>query len=94
MTDSSNLGTNGDKLIIVMVGLPASGKSFISNKLCRYLSFFHGATCTVFNNGEYRREYFRKLAEDAKEEASTRAAAAAAAKAKAEGDGHSEMQVP
>lgn len=49
-------GTRGDKLCIVMVGLPARGKTFIARRLRQYLRFFHGAKCEVFNVGTYRRE--------------------------------------
>jgi broad specificity phosphatase PhoE len=45
-----------DRLVIVMVGLPARGKSFVARRICQYLSFFHGASCKVFNVGEYRRK--------------------------------------
>lgn len=43
-----------DKLLLVMVGLPARGKSFIAKKLCRFLCWkdFH---CQVFNAGHLRR---------------------------------------
>ncbi|AMD21516.1 HFL340Wp [Eremothecium sinecaudum] len=46
----------GSKLVIVMVGMPAAGKSFITNKLSRFLnySFYY---CKVFNVGNTRREY-------------------------------------
>lgn len=50
-------GTNGDRLVLVMVGLPARGKTYIARRLCQFLSFFHGATCKVFNVGTYRREF-------------------------------------
>jgi len=43
-------------MIIVMVGLPARGKSYISRRLSQYLSFFYGVPCKVFNVGNYRRE--------------------------------------
>ena len=43
-------------LIILMVGLPASGKSYLSTRLCRFFSFFHGIKCEIFNVGNYRRE--------------------------------------
>ncbi|CAI4225855.1 unnamed protein product [Auanema sp. JU1783] len=40
--------------VIVMVGLPARGKTYISKKLCRYLKWI-GLKTKVFNVGEYRR---------------------------------------
>mmetsp|Transcript_22441 Transcript_22441/g.30853 ORF Transcript_22441/g.30853 Transcript_22441/m.30853 type:complete len:598 (+) Transcript_22441:33-1826(+) len=46
---------NERKLIIVMVGLPARGKSFTSRKLCRFLNW-SGCAAKVFNYGTYRRE--------------------------------------
>lgn len=48
-------GSNGDRLVLVMVGLPARGKTYIARRISQYLSFFHGATCRVFNVGTYRR---------------------------------------
>lgn len=41
--------------IIVMVGLPARGKTYISKKLTRYLNWI-GVSTKVFNVGQYRRE--------------------------------------
>ncbi|XP_056588802.1 6-phosphofructo-2-kinase/fructose-2,6-bisphosphatase 1 isoform X2 [Triplophysa dalaica] len=41
--------------VIVMVGLPARGKTYISKKLTRYLNWI-GVTTQVFNVGQYRRE--------------------------------------
>lgn len=43
------------KLIIVTVGLPARGKTFIARKVSRYLNWI-GVPCKVFNVGQYRRE--------------------------------------
>lgn len=39
-----------------MVGLPARGKTYISRKLLRYLTWL-GYNCKVFNIGNYRREF-------------------------------------
>ncbi|XP_015198252.1 6-phosphofructo-2-kinase/fructose-2,6-bisphosphatase-like isoform X1 [Lepisosteus oculatus] len=41
--------------LIVMVGLPARGKTYISKKLTRYLNWI-GVPTKVFNVGQYRRE--------------------------------------
>ena len=52
----AEVGTAGDKLVLVMVGLPARGKTYIARRVARYLQFFHGAPTKVFNVGNYRRE--------------------------------------
>ncbi len=44
-------------LVVVMVGLPARGKTYIARKLARYLSWT-GYETEVFNVGNYRREQF------------------------------------
>lgn len=41
--------------VIVMVGLPARGKTYMARKLCRYLNWT-GICTRVFNVGEYRRQ--------------------------------------
>ncbi|KAI1109273.1 6-phosphofructo-2-kinase-domain-containing protein [Nemania sp. NC0429] len=43
------------KLVIVMVGLPATGKSYVAKKLTRYLNWLQHKT-RVFNVGDRRRE--------------------------------------
>ena len=50
---------HGSKLVIIMVGIPATGKSFITKKLSRYLNYsmYH---CRVFNVGNTRRRYTRE----------------------------------
>lgn len=48
----SNMGTVGQ--VIVMVGLPARGKTYIAKKLTRYLNWV-GVNTRVFNAGDYRR---------------------------------------
>jgi len=52
-----------NKLIIILVGLPARGKSFISKKLNRY-STWVGYNSKVFNVGNYRREFFKNTFND------------------------------
>ena len=44
----------GSKLVVVMVGLPARGKSYITKKLARYLNWLQHDT-KIFNVGERRR---------------------------------------
>ncbi len=44
------------KIALVMVGLPARGKSYIARKLARYLRW-RGHETRVFNVGMYRREH-------------------------------------
>ena len=46
-----------DKLLLVMVGLPARGKSFISKKVNNFFQW-KGTKCQVFNVGELRRIQF------------------------------------
>merc|ERR1719330_501707 len=48
----SSMGPVGQ--IIVMVGLPARGKTYIAKKLTRYLNWI-GVNTKVFNAGDYRR---------------------------------------
>lgn len=43
------------KLVVVMCGLPARGKSYISKKIRRYMNWM-GVPCEVFNVGNYRRK--------------------------------------
>ncbi|GAA5822670.1 hypothetical protein JCM11251_004335 [Rhodosporidiobolus azoricus] len=49
------------KIVVAMVGLPARGKSYLSNKLQRYLLWLE---YQVFNVGQYRRQIYRKMAEE------------------------------
>ncbi|CAH1784417.1 unnamed protein product [Owenia fusiformis] len=49
--------------VIVMVGLPARGKTYISKKLARYLNWI-GINTRVFNVGEYRRQATSDTLED------------------------------
>lgn len=46
---------NSTRLVIVLVGLPARGKSFVARKLLSFLEW-HGSLCKIFNVGRYRRQ--------------------------------------
>lgn len=48
------LTERNDRLVIVLVGLPARGKSFIARKLLNFVTW-RGSECRVFNVGKYRR---------------------------------------
>jgi predicted kinase len=50
--------TESEKLIIVMCGLPATGKTHIANRIARYLSFFLDIPAKIFNVGDYRRKLY------------------------------------
>jgi len=52
--ENNILKSSNHKIILVLVGLPARGKSFTSNRLANYLNWC-GVSCKVFNAGEYRR---------------------------------------
>lgn len=69
------LGSTG-KIVCIMVGLPARGKTFIARKLARYLNWL-GIQTQVFNVGDYRRvisgarrghEFFDPANKEAEEE--------------------------
>ena len=50
--------TATEKLIIVMCGLPATGKTHIANRIARYINFFLAMETKIFNVGDYRRQLF------------------------------------
>lgn len=54
LEDSTHSGLVEQKTVIVMIGLPATGKSYISKMLHRYLNW-KGFKTEVFNAGDYRR---------------------------------------
>lgn len=45
-----------DTIALVMVGLPGRGKTAVAARTARYLSFFHGLECQLFNVGDRRRQ--------------------------------------
>jgi hypothetical protein len=45
-----------DKFCICFCGLPGRGKTHISRRLAKYLSFFHAVRVELFNVSEYRRK--------------------------------------
>eukprot|EP01012_Entosiphon_sulcatum_P015650 TRINITY_DN2060_c0_g1_i1.p1 TRINITY_DN2060_c0_g1~~TRINITY_DN2060_c0_g1_i1.p1 ORF type:complete len:581 (-),score=55.78 TRINITY_DN2060_c0_g1_i1:201-1922(-) len=54
-SDVYHWNTDFQSLAIILVGLPARGKSFISRRICRWLNW-KGVLCSIFNVGEYRRQ--------------------------------------
>jgi len=54
-----------NKLVVIMVGLPARGKSYISNKIRRYFTWT-GYNTKMFNVGNYRRKFFKNSFNDHK----------------------------
>ena len=67
MSISRNLGEqsnkpdfSGEKIVVAMVGLPARGKSYLSNKLMRYLHW-REYEVRVFNVGQLRRARAREV---------------------------------
>jgi len=63
--DSSGCGPKlgNASTIIVMVGLPARGKTYIGKKLTRYLNWI-GVNTKVFNVGQYRRQAVNNTSAD------------------------------
>lgn len=59
----AQLTQRSDKLVIVMVGLPGRGKSFMSRKLTSYFTW-KGSNCKCFNVGQFRREFTARKRED------------------------------
>ncbi|KAI8328343.1 6-phosphofructo-2-kinase-domain-containing protein [Blakeslea trispora] len=51
------MSSSNIRLACVMVGLPARGKTFTSQKVCRYLTWL-GITTKVFNVSNYRRDIY------------------------------------
>ena len=58
------LTRNSERVVIVLVGLPGRGKSFVARKLQTFLKW-RGTECKVFNVGKYRREAAAGVAADA-----------------------------
>ena len=55
-------GALGDRHVVCFLGLPARGKQFMAERLQRYLTFFHGAQCEVFDlSGPELRESYAKV---------------------------------
>lgn len=54
------LTKNSTRLVIVLVGLPARGKSFVARKLEAHMNW-SGARCKIFNVGRYRRQAYAEL---------------------------------
>jgi len=50
--------TASDKLVIILVGLPGTGKTHMAKRICRYISFFLDIPTEIFNVGDYRRKIY------------------------------------
>ena len=59
----ARLTGDAEKLLIVMVGLPARGKSLVSNRVCGFLSW-RGWRTQHFSVGARRRQSFMKEGEE------------------------------
>uniref|UniRef100_A0A7S3PZQ0 6-phosphofructo-2-kinase domain-containing protein n=1 Tax=Chaetoceros debilis TaxID=122233 RepID=A0A7S3PZQ0_9STRA len=62
------LTSTSERVVIVLVGLPGRGKSFIARKLQTFLTW-RGNECEVFNVGKYRRTVQAKIVEEEEEKA-------------------------
>lgn len=45
-----------DRIVVVMTGLPARGKTHVARRLKNFLSFFHGVDCENVNVSDFRRK--------------------------------------
>jgi Mrp family chromosome partitioning ATPase len=70
------IAPDSPKLAVVMVGLPARGKSYTARRIERYLSWL-GYRTGVFNVGEYRRRSDARPGRGARSTRSTAASATA-----------------
>mmetsp|Transcript_19691 Transcript_19691/g.23423 ORF Transcript_19691/g.23423 Transcript_19691/m.23423 type:complete len:535 (+) Transcript_19691:57-1661(+) len=55
-TTMGGLSNTLETIALVMVGVPGRGKTAVASRTARYLKFFHGMECEVFNIGDQRRE--------------------------------------
>lgn len=53
--ESEKKNQKAQKLVVVLVGLPARGKSYISHRLVNYMNWC-GVRCRLFNVGAFRRQ--------------------------------------
>lgn len=64
ISPNGSINQTASKLVIVMVGLPARGKSYIVKKLARYFNW-SGHDCRIFNCGDRRRQHANNSTQDA-----------------------------
>lgn len=64
LSPNGSINQTASKLVIVMVGLPARGKSYIVKKLARYFNW-SGHNCRIFNCGDRRRQHASNTTQDA-----------------------------
>jgi hypothetical protein len=69
MSERNTSTLSSNQLVIVMVGLPARGKSFTARKLAGFLSWGMNTNSKIFNAGKYRRKVQEEVAnEEGKEQ--------------------------
>eukprot|EP00934_Nitzschia_sp_Nitz4_P003752 Nitzschia sp. Nitz4//scaffold62_size106224//36559//38517//NITZ4_004350-RA/size106224-augustus-gene-0.89-mRNA-1//1//CDS//3329555838//3742//frame0 len=56
------LTKDANRLVLVLVGLPARGKSFVARKLMSFLEW-NGCACKIFNVGKYRRRAYAEMSD-------------------------------
>lgn len=64
MESGSRKSEKSETIALVMVGIPGRGKTAVASRTARYLSFFHGVNCKVFNVGDRRRQHGRYFRQD------------------------------
>eukprot|EP01061_Rhynchopus_euleeides_P015881 TRINITY_DN269_c2_g1_i1.p1 TRINITY_DN269_c2_g1~~TRINITY_DN269_c2_g1_i1.p1 ORF type:complete len:685 (+),score=211.47 TRINITY_DN269_c2_g1_i1:298-2352(+) len=62
VAQDATLNSENQSLVLVMVGLPGRGKTYIARRLCRWLNW-KGTGCRIFNVGKYRRDLTQQASE-------------------------------
>ena len=60
ISPDGQVNQTASKLVVIMVGLPARGKSYVVKKLARYFNW-QGHHCRIFNCGDRRRQVVQEV---------------------------------